>query len=300
MASHTAIGVLAHSESEAAVSRFIDAETGERALSPHTLAAYRADLAALVRWLAARDVALRHTRRIDVEELLAERARAARPSSVARLFFSTRRFFNHLLQAGLIREDPTAEIPPPKTERGPPRLLTDREVEVLLSAPALTDPAGRRDRIMLELLYALRLRISELVNLRLGAIDLSQGLIRVAGKGDRERLIALDERALQGVRDYISGVREQILRGRQTDYLFPTRRSERITRQVFWLRTKRYAREARIAKELSPQTLRHAFATHLLSSGTEPRVVQRLLGQSDWSTRRIYKQVLRERVKKRV
>jgi integrase/recombinase XerD len=298
MASHAAIDVLAHSESEAAVSRFIDAEASERALSPHTLAAYRADLAALVRWLAARDVALAHTRSIDVEELLVERAREARPSSVARLFFSTRRFFNHLLHAGLIRDDPTAEIAPPKTHRSPPRLLTNKEVEALLSAPVLTDPAGKRDRLMLELLYALGLRISELVNLRLGAIDLSQGLIRVPGKGERERLIALDERALQGLKEYIGGAREQILRGRRTDYLFPTRRSEQITRQVFWLRMKLYARTARITRELSPHTLRHAFATHLLSSGAEPRVVQRLLGESDWSTRRIYRQVLSERSNK--
>jgi integrase/recombinase XerD len=296
MASNSAVDVF--SESEWAVSRFVDAAQMERGLSPHTLAAYRADLNALARWLAERGVPMRRTTHEHLRDFFAGRQRVgARPSSASRQLSSFRRFFRHLMHERAIAVDPTAHVATAKVRRPPPRSLTEEEVAALLSKPLMNDPIGYRDRAMLEVLYASGLRVSELVNLRLGQIDLNVGVILVLGKGDRERLIPLGERATRVLREYTSGVRNKILLERQTDYLFPTRRSERITRQAFWLILKRYAHEAGIAKELSPHTLRHAFATQLLKTGTDLRVVQKLLGHSHWSTRQIYKHLMRERRK---
>jgi len=201
------------------------------------------------------------------------------------------------MREGAIREDPTAQIAMPKIGRSLPRSLTEEEVESLLSAPLVTDPLGNRDRTMLEVLYATGLRVSELVNLRQSQINLNQGVIRILGKGDRERLIPLGEEAMRALKEFARGPRGEILLERQTDYLFPTRRGDRMTRQAFWHIIKRYARKAGIAKELSPHTLRHAFATHLLNHGADLRVVQMLLGHSDLSTTQIYTHVARERLK---
>jgi integrase/recombinase XerD len=185
----------------------------------------------------------------------------------------------------------------PKIGRSLPKSLTEEEVESLLSAPAVTDPLGNRDRTMLEVLYATGLRVSELVNLRGVQVNLNQGVIRVLGKGNRERLIPLGEEAVRWVTEFEHGPRGEILLERQTDFLFPTRRGDRMTRQAFWHIIKRYARKAGISKELSPHTLRHAFATHLLNHGADLRVVQMLLGHSDLSTTQIYTHVARERMK---
>jgi integrase/recombinase XerD len=201
------------------------------------------------------------------------------------------------MREGAIREDPTAQIAMPKIGRSLPRSLTEEEVESLLSAPVITDPLGNRDRTMLEVLYATGLRVSELVNLRQSQINLNQGVIRILGKGDRERLIPLGEEAMRALKEFARGPRGEILLERQTDYLFPTRRGDRMTRQAFWHIIKRYARKAGIGKELSPHTLRHAFATHLLNHGADLRVVQMLLGHSDLSTTQIYTHVARERLK---
>ena len=197
----------------------------------------------------------------------------------------------------LIREDPTAQIAMPKIGRSLPKSLTEEEVESLLGAPVVSDPLGNRDRTMLEVLYATGLRVSELVNLRHGQINLNQGVIRILGKGNRERLIPLGEEAMRWLKEFAHGPRGEILLERQTDYLFPTRRGDRMTRQAFWHIIKRYARKSGIAKELSPHTLRHAFATHLLNHGADLRVVQMLLGHSDLSTTQIYTHVARERMK---
>jgi integrase/recombinase XerD len=282
-----------------AVSRFLDAACRERGLSQNTLAAYRADLTVLARWLAERNVPIMRTTRADLQDFIAWRVRAgARPNSTARQVSSFRLFFHYFAREGAIREDPTAQIPMPKFARSLPRSLTEEEVEALLSAPVVSDPLGNRDHTMLEVLYATGLRVSELVNLRQGQIDLTQGVIRVPGRGDRERVIPLGEGAIRALEKFSSGVRDQILLDHQTDYLFPTRRGDRMTRQAFWYIVKRYARKAGIAKELSPHTLRHAFATHLLNHGADLRVVQMLLGHSDLSTAQIYKHVVRERLKK--
>jgi integrase/recombinase XerD len=297
--SSTAIAMTANTDSaDSAVSRFLDAVWMERGLSPNTLAAYRADLTALDRWLARRNVPIMRATRADLQDFFAWRVRAgARPTSIARQLSSFRRFFHYFMRESAVREDPTAKIAIPKIKRSLPRSLTEEEVEALLSAPVMSDPLGNRDRTMLEVLYATGLRVSELVNLRQGQINLNRGVIRILGKGDRERLIPLGEEAMRAVNEFSRGARDEILLEHQTDYLFPTRRGDRMTRQAFWHIIKRYGRKAGIAKKLSPQTLRHAFATHLLSHGADLRVVQMLLGHSDLSTTQIYTHVMRERLK---
>ena len=280
------------------IDRFLDAVWMERGLSPNTLAAYRADLTALDRWLEQNNSELATAGRSELLAFMAYRVQAgARPRSTARQLSSFRRFYRHLVREGSLPEDPTAQIAMPKVGRSLPRSLTEEEVEALLAAPTVSDPLGHRDRTMLEVLYATGLRVSELVNLKLSQVNLNQGVLRIVGKGDRERLIPLGEEAVRWVQQFLQGPRVEILLERQTDYLFPTRRGDRMTRQAFWHIIKRYAKKAGIDKELSPHTLRHAFATHLLNHGADLRVVQMLLGHSDLSTTQIYTHVARERLK---
>jgi integrase/recombinase XerD len=280
------------------IDRFLDAVWMERGLSPNTLAAYRADLTALERWLDDQDIELPAAKRGDLLAFMAARVQAgARPRSTARQLSSFRRFFRYMVRDGQLREDPTAQIAMPKVGRSLPRSLTEEEVESLLAAPAVGDPLGHRDRTMLEVLYATGLRVSELVNLKLAQVNLNQGVLRIVGKGDRERLIPLGEEAMQWLQQFLQGPRVEILLERQTDYLFPTRRGDRMTRQAFWHIIKRYARKAGVQKDLSPHTLRHAFATHLLNHGADLRVVQMLLGHSDLSTTQIYTHVLEARLR---
>jgi len=280
------------------ISRFLDAVWMERGLSSNTLAAYRADLVALSRWLALRHTELSHTARSDLLAFIAARVEAgARPRSTARQLSSFRRFFRFLVREGLVREDPTAQIAMPRIGRSLPKSMSEPEVESLLSAPTVTDPLGHRDRAMLEVLYATGLRVSELVSLKVTQVNVQQGVIRVLGKGNRERLIPLGEEAVSWLQAFMAGPRGEILLDPNTDSLFPTRRGDRMTRQAFWHIIKRYARKAGVDRELSPHTLRHAFATHLLNHGADLRVVQMLLGHSDLSTTQIYTHVARERMK---
>ena len=280
------------------IDRFLDAVWMERGLSPNTLAAYRADLTALERWLDVREQSLMTAQRGDVFAFMASRVQGgARPRSTARQLSSFRRFYRYQLREGHLREDPTAQIAMPKVGRSLPRSLTEEEVEALLAAPAVSDPLGHRDRTMLEVLYATGLRVSELVNLKLIQVNLNQGVLKIVGKGNRERMIPLGEEAVQWIQQFLQGPRVEILLERQTDFLFPTRRGDRMTRQAFWHIIKRYARKAGVSKDLSPHTLRHAFATHLLNHGADLRVVQMLLGHSDLSTTQIYTHVARERLK---
>src|SRR6187551_885073 len=280
------------------IDRFLDAVWMERGLSPNTLAAYRADLTALERWLDDQDIELPAAKRGDLLAFMAARVQGgARPRSTARQLSSFRRFFRYLVREGQLREDPTAQIAMPKVGRSLPKSLTEEEVESLLNAPVVSDPLGSRDRCMLEVLYATGLRVSELVSLKYSALNLNQGVLRVVGKGDRERMIPLGEEALRWLREFIGTGRGEILLDRHTDFLFPTRRGDHMTRQAFWHITKRYARKSNIEKDLSPHTLRHAFATHLLNHGADLRVVQMLLGHSDLSTTQIYTHVARERMK---
>ena len=280
------------------IGRFLDAVWMERGLSSNTLSAYRADLVALSRWLAQRNLVLVRTARADLLAFIAARAAGgSRPRSTARQLSSFRRFFRYLVRENIVREDPTAQIAMPRIGRSLPKSLTEAEVEALLLAPLVSDPLGNRDRTMLEVLYATGLRVSELVSLRVDQVNMTQGVLRVLGKGNRERLIPLGEEAVRWLSAFLAGARAEILLDRSTDYLFPTRRGDRMTRQAFWHIIKRYARKASVDNALSPHTLRHAFATHLLNHGADLRVVQMLLGHSDLSTTQIYTHVARERMK---
>jgi integrase/recombinase XerD len=283
---------------EAIIDKFLDTIWMERGLSVNTLGAYRADLMALKRWLAQRDTSLIYATRADLLAFIAWRAKeGAKPRSTARQLSSFRRFYRFLLRESMISEDPTARIDMPKIGRSLPRSLTESEVESLLAAPNTHDPLGHRDRTMLEVLYATGLRVTELINLRQSEINLNQGVLRVSGKGERERLIPLGDESQTWLRDFLAGPRIEILLERHTDFLFPTRRGDRMTRQAFWHIIKRYAKKAEIEGKLSPHTLRHAFATHLLNNGADLRVVQMLLGHSDLSTTQIYTHVARARMK---
>ncbi|MDG2155677.1 MAG: site-specific tyrosine recombinase XerD [Gammaproteobacteria bacterium] len=284
--------------SEVIIDQFLDAIWMERGLSVNTLGAYRADLVSLRKWLAKRDTSLIYATRSDLLAFIAWRTEeGAKPRSTARQLSSFRRFYRYLLREAQIQQDPTAKIEMPRIGRSLPQSLTEAEVEALLDAPNVKDPLGHRDRTMFEVLYATGLRVSELINLKQSEINLNQGVARIVGKGDRERLIPLGQESQRWLRDFISGARAEILLERQTDYLFPTRRGDRMTRQAFCHIIKRYSKLANIKSKMSPHTLRHAFATHLLNNGADLRVVQMLLGHSDLSTTQIYTHVARARMK---
>ncbi|AGA90269.1 tyrosine recombinase XerD [Thioflavicoccus mobilis 8321] len=278
---------------------FADALWMERGLSHNTLSAYQSDLRRFAAWLACeRGRRLTEAGRGDLLDYLHALSLAGRkPRSAARSLSCLRQFYQHLVRQGVIEVDPCARIDAPRLGRPLPRTLTESEVEALLDAPDSDDPRGHRDRTMLEVLYASGLRVSELVRLTPQQVSLTQGVVRIVGKGDKERLVPLGEEAAGWLREYAQGPRHDILGGRRSDYLFPTGRSECMTRQAFWLLIKRYALVAGIGKPLSPHTLRHAFATHLLNHGADLRVVQMLLGHSSLSTTQIYTHVARERLK---
>ena len=268
----------AREAADPALQRFLDAVWTERGLSANTLAAYRADLTALARWLEERDSALLKATRIELLGFIAARVEGgSRPRSTARQLSSFRRFFRFMMREGLIRGSHRADC---DAENWP---LTAEIIErsrsgLAAGSSAVSDPLGHRDRTMLEVLYATGLRVSELVSLKHNQVNLNQGVMRVVGKGNRERLIPLGEEAVKWLQQFMQGPRVEILLERQTDYLFPTRRGDRMTRQAFWHIIKRYSKKAGVEKELSPHTLRHAFATHLLNHGADLRVVQMLLG----------------------
>ena len=284
--------------SEELVDRFLDAIWMERGLSQNTLGAYRADLMTLARALAESGKTIDQASKADLLGFIADRVEGgAKPRSTARQLSSFRRFYRYLVREALRDADPTADIEMPRIGRSLPKTLSEDEVDSLLNAPNTDEPLGHRDRAMLELLYATGLRVSELINLRQSQVNFNQGVLRIVGKGDRERLIPLGDESQRWLTDFIDGPRMEILLERQTDYLFPTRRGDRMTRQAFWHIIKRYADKAGIRKKLSPHSLRHAFATHLLNRGADLRVVQLLLGHSDLSTTQIYTHVARERLK---
>jgi integrase/recombinase XerD len=287
------------SDDRAVIERFADLLWMERGLSANTLSAYQSDLRAFTGWLGReRGRGLVEASRLDLLDYLAVLSLAGRkPRSAARVVSCLRQFYQHLLRQGLIAEDPSARLDAPKLGRPLPKTLTEAEVEALLAAPPTDDPRGERDRTMLEVLYATGLRVTELVTLTPESVSLVQGVVRVVGKGDKERLVPLGEEAVGWLERYLTGARREILGGRVCGYLFPTSRSCCMTRQAFWLLIKRYALGAGIGKALSPHTLRHAFATHLLNHGADLRVVQMLLGHSDLSTTQIYTHVARERLK---
>ena len=280
------------------IARFLRSIWMERGLSENTLSAYRADLLTLARWQESQGRGIEVTTRGNLQEFIAWRVdQGAQPRSTARQLSSFRRFFRFLLREGALSEDPTLQISMPKIGRALPKSLAEAQVESLLGAPDVADPLGHRDRTMLEVLYATGLRVSELVGLKHSQVNVPQGVLRIVGKGNRERLIPLGDEAVHWLVEFLRGPRAEILLERTTDYLFPTRRGDRMTRQAFWHIIKRYAQKAGVEVELSPHTLRHAFATHLLNHGADLRVVQMLLGHSDLSTTQIYTHVARRRMK---
>jgi len=281
------------------IERFTDALWMEHGLSENTLAAYRTDLAGLAAWLQQQGVrGLPHARREDLLAYLAERVvTGARPRTTARLLSSLRRYYRHLVREGRLQADPSVRIDTPRIGRPLPGALSEREVEELLAAPDVQDSLGLRDRAMLELLYACGLRVSELVGLATEQVNLTQGVVRLTGKGNKERLVPLGEEAVDWVQRYLDGSRPQLAGSMLAGQLFITARGTGMTRQAFWYRIRHYALKSGINKHLSPHTLRHAFATHLLNHGADLRVVQMLLGHSDLSTTQIYTHVARERLK---
>lgn len=281
----------------ALVERFLDALWLENGLSDNTLASYRRDLAAFVAWLAKRQLSLVTLERYQLLEYLAFRLKEGyKPTSTARFLSCARRFYRYLMRESLISVDPTLRVDNPKRSKRLPDTLTESEVEALLAAPELSEVIGLRDRAMLEVLYACGLRVSELVSLRMHQINLRQGVVRVVGKGDKERLVPLGEEAMNWLERYVAEARPALVEGNQTDVLFPSNRGQVMTRQTFWHRIKLHAANAGIYKHLSPHTLRHAFATHLLNHGADLRVVQLLLGHSDLSTTQIYTHVAQVRL----
>ncbi|MDP4651768.1 MAG: site-specific tyrosine recombinase XerD, partial [Haliea sp.] len=218
------------------------------------------------------------------------------PRSTARFMSCARGFYRYLLREGRLDADPTLDIDSPQLGRPLPKSLSEHDVERLLAAPDTGDPLEFRDRAMLELLYACGLRVSELTGLQLVQVSLNQGVVRVFGKGSKERLVPMGEEALSWLQRFLVGPRTQLLRGLPSEAVFPSRRGAMMTRQAFWYRIKIYALRAGITKPLSPHTLRHAFATHLLNHGADLRVVQMLLGHSDLTTTQIYTHVARQRM----
>lgn len=280
------------------LARFLDAMWMEYGLRDNTLSAYRTDLQGLAGWLDARGRDLVSARRGDLLQYLAQRVQQGiHVRTTARLLASMRRFYRYLCREGSRADDPTIQIEAPKLQRSLPHALIEAEVEALLSAPDVGRDMGLRDRAMLELLYATGLRVSELVALTMVQLNLRQEIVQVAGKGGKERLVPIGEEALAWVEDYLTTVRPGLLNGRTVDAVFVTRRGRAMTRQAFWYLIRRYARLANITKPLSPHTLRHSFATHLLNHGADLRALQMLLGHNDLSTTQIYTHVARERLK---
>ena len=278
------------------IDQFLDAVWVEQGLSENTLSAYRSDLRIFALWLKDKDLLVVTTS--DLSQFLASRYKDGIGNrSSARILSSLRRFYGYAIRENSISIDPTALIDSPHIGKPLPISLSEHDVELLLNAPEVSNPLGFRDKAMLEMLYATGLRVSELVSLKFEQMSFRQGVVRIIGKGNKERLVPVGEEAMMWLENYMSSARVSLLGERQCDYLFVTNRAGGMTRQAFWHIIKRHAKTAGINKELSPHTLRYAFATHLLNHGADLRVVQLLLGHSDLSTTQIYIHVARERLK---
>lgn len=281
---------------EALVQRFLDHLWVEFGLSDNTVLAYRTDIAHFRQFLAPRACALANVAEADLYAYLSHCARGSTRTTARRLS-ALRRLYRYLLRERKLEADPTASIDGPRTGRQLPQSLSEADVEALLAAPDAGAPLGLRDRTMLEVLYATGLRVSELVGMRMGDLNLVQGVVRIVGKGDKERLVPVGEVALEWLSRYFTQGRPGILRGQLTDAVFPTARGDAMTRQSFWQIIKKHGLHAGIRVAPSPHTLRHAFATHLLNHGADLRVVQMLLGHADISTTQIYTHLAKERLK---
>ncbi len=275
---------------------FLDSLWVESGLSNNTLSAYGSDLKIFLKWLNYKS--LIEADESDIASFLKSRYKEGIASrSSARILSSLRRFYGYLQREGAIELDPTVLIEAPLISKLLPVSLSETDIDLLLDAPEITSILGFRDKVMLELLYATGLRVTELIGLKFEQVSFRQGLVRITGKGNKERLVPVGEQAMDWLEQYVNGVRSDILSGRQSDFLFVTKRGTGMTRQAFWYIIKRYAIKAEITKPLSPHTLRHAFATHLLNHGADLRVVQLLLGHSDLATTQIYTHIAQERLK---
>ncbi|MFL9815327.1 site-specific tyrosine recombinase XerD [Stutzerimonas sp. VN223-3] len=279
------------------IDRFLDALWLEKGLSDNTREAYRSDLALFNGWLDARGLRLVDAGREMILDHLAWRlASNYKARSTARLLSGLRGFYRFLLREGSISVDPTLRVDLPQLGRPLPKALSEADVEALLAAPDIGESLGMRDRAMLEVLYASGLRVTELVSLSLEQINPRQGVLRTFGKGNKERLVPLGEEAMHWLTRYLRDARGNLLAGKVSDVVFPSQRGDQMTRQTFWHRIKLHAKVAGIAVSISPHTLRHAFATHLLNHGADLRTVQMLLGHSDLSTTQIYTHIARARL----
>ena len=283
------------------IDQFADSLWLSDGLAKNTIESYRRDIMQLDSWLRKSGrAALDRAGAEDLQAFLAHRIddRHASPRSTARLTSALKRFYRHLIREKITTDDPSARIESPKLNRALPKSLPEDDVGALLAAPDARTALGMRDGVMLEVLYASGLRASELVTLKIGQLSLEMGVVRVMGKGSKERLVPLGETATDMVQRYLSGARIDILNGQKSDDLFVTARGRAMTRQMFWHLIKRHALNAGIRAPISPHTLRHAFATHLINHGADLRVVQLLLGHADITTTQIYTHVARERLKK--
>ena len=280
------------------IDQFIDHLWLEDGLSKNTLNSYRLDLNLFSQWLN-KDLEknILDVSQADIQEYLAFKFPTSKSRSISRLLATLRRLFRYLLRENKITIDPTLEIQSPKIPKSLPKSLSEEDIESLLAAPNLEKSSGLRDKAMLELLYACGLRVSELVNILLTELSLTEGIVRVTGKGSKTRLVPMGEEAVDWIKKYINEGRKDILKQQSSKYLFVTLRGKAMTRQAFWYLIKRYSILAKINKPMSPHILRHAFATHLINHGADLRVVQVLLGHSDISTTQIYTHVARERLK---
>ena len=282
------------------VDQFADSLWLSDGLARNTIESYRRDVSQLDAWLLATQRAtLAEAGASDLQAFLANRIEVARssPRSTARLTSAMKRFYQFLLQERLIQQDPSARLESPKLTRGLPKSLSEADVEKLLDAPDLATPLGMRDKAMLETLYATGLRVTELTTLKVAQVSLDMNVVRVIGKGDKERLVPMGETAADWIKRYLHEARPLILGGQKTGDLFVTQRGAAMTRQMFWHTVKNQALRAGIHTPISPHTLRHAFATHLINHGADLRVVQLLLGHADITTTQIYTHVARERLK---
>lgn len=285
---------------QSVIEQFLDALWMESGLSQNTLSAYRNDLAGFALWLAENAVQLFDVSTIDIQDFLANEFKNGKKGrSAARLVSSLKRFYQYQLRERKIAIDPSALVEMPKLDKPLPKIISEEQINDLLAAPDTALAIGVRDVAMLETLYATGLRVSELINLQMSQLNLDPGVVRVVGKGGKERLVPLGESAVEAILLYMKTARAELMQGHGlTNAVFVTRRGGAMTRQAFWYLIKRYAKTVSIDESLlSPHTLRHAFASHLLNHGADLRVVQMLLGHSDISTTQIYTHIADQRLK---
>ncbi len=285
------------SEDSQIIESFLDRAWAERGLAENTLTSYKSDLDAFSSWLQSKGLNLISVDRADVLDYISRRARLGfSASSNSRLLSCLRHFYKDLISQKLRDDDPTERVEHPKQARGIPKALPESAVEALIAAPDNDTAVGLRDRAMMELMYATGLRVTELISLQAEQVNLRQGVLRVIGKGDKERLLPIGEEALHWLSRYLRHARPELAKQSKPTPLFLTARAQGMTRQAFWYAVKKYAVIAGVSEKVSPHMLRHSFATHLLNHGADLRVVQMLLGHANVSTTQIYTLVAQERL----